>query len=589
MKHNRISIADLILAGLAKMHVRGQMRRFFRAAERAAEVQRACLLRLLRRRGGSAFGVEHGFSGIRDVRDFQSRIPVRTYEEFAPYLDRVLRGETTALLAPDERILMFATTSGSTDRPKHVPVTPSFIADYRRGWNIFGLQALLDHPECFLRGIVQVVSRMDESRTEQGVPCGSISGLLAATQKRLVRKYYVVPSQTALIADPTARYYAVMRFAVPRDVSWIVTASPATPLKLAKTAAEHAERLIRDLRDGTLSSPGEPLPAQVLALFSDRLKPDAEAADRLEGVLSREGVLRPSQYWRLGFLANWTGGTLGHHLRDFPTWFGETPVRDIGLLATEGRVTFGIADGTSSGVLDVEGGFFEFLPPEESAGGGGQALTCEALEVGAEYRVILTNASGLVRYDIGDRVRVTGYVGTAPLLEFLHRGANVASVTGEKLTEWQVVQAYAQVRGSSGSASELFVLSPQWGDPPWYRLHVEPGCDEVPASQLAAAVDKQLSALNVEYAQKRRSGRLGAVEVNVVPTGFLTSLDRERQAARGGAHEQFKHQYLHPSPGLDSGIPVGTAVPSSSTGAASSPASASSGARGPCCVQSRND
>ncbi|GIK15150.1 MAG: hypothetical protein BroJett003_01140 [Planctomycetota bacterium] len=589
MKRDRVSIADRILAGLAKMHVRGQMRRFFRAAERASKVQQEGLRRLLRRRAGSAFGVEHGFSDICNVRDFQSRVPVRTYEEFAPYVDRVRRGETTALLAPDEPILMFATTSGSTDRPKHVPVTPSFIADYRRGWNIFGLKALLDHPDCFLRGIVQVVSRMDESRTELGVPCGSISGLLAATQKRLVRKYYVVPSQTALIADPTARYYAVMRFAVPKDVSWIVTASPATPLKLAKTAAEHADRLIRDLRDGTLSPPGERLPAHVLALLSERLKPDVEAARRLEDILTREGVLRPTHYWRLGFLANWTGGTLGHHLREFPTWFGATPVRDIGLLATEGRVTFGIADGTSSGVLDVEGGFFEFLPPEESAGGGGHALTCEALEVGAEYRVILTNASGLVRYDIGDRVRVTGYVGTAPLLEFLHRGANVASVTGEKLTEWQVVQAYARVRGSRGDASEIFVLSPQWGDPPWYRLHVEPGCDEIPAARLAAAVDEQLSALNIEYAQKRRSGRLGAVEVNVVPTGFLTSLDRERQAVRGGAHEQFKHQYLQASPGLDSGIPVASGAPGSPSGAARSPEYAPSGAQGPRCVQSRND
>lgn len=559
MPHGGWNIWDRLMGAAARVHCHRLLRRFFKDAQSAATVQERVLQRLIARGRESAFGREHGFAQIRTVPDYQRHVPVRPYADFAPYLDRVRAGETTALFPPSERILMFALTSGSTDRPKHIPITPAFVKDYRRGWNIFGIKALSDHPHGFLRGILQVSSRMDESRTQRGIPCGSISGLLAATQKRLVRKYYVVPPQTADIADAEARYYSIMRFAVPRDVSWIVTASPATTSKLARTAADHAQRLIRDVRDGTLQPPGEPLEPRLRAALGRTLAPDAATAQRLEALVDRHGSLRPRDFWRLCFLANWTGGTMGLHLCDFAEPFGDTPVRDIGLLATEGRVTLGIEDGTPSGLLDVQGGFFEFLPPEEDADGTAPALLGHELEVGSEYRVIITNSAGLYRYDLGDRVRVTGFAGQAPLLEFLHRGSRVSSMTGEKLTEWQVVEAYRRACEALHIESRLFVLSPQWADPPFYRLHVEigrPG-DEA-AAALGPMMDQALSELNMEYASKRATGRLASVSLNPLPAGCLGAIDDCRRAQRGGANEQFKRQYLHTLPGEDAELSVAT-------------------------------
>ena len=104
-------------------------------------------------------------------------------------------------------------------------MTKTFLDEYRRGWNAFGIKALLDHRGAFLRKIVQVSSRMDEMRTAAGIPCGAITGLMAATQKRLVRKYYVAPECVARIDDPTTKYYTIMRLAVPCDVAFMITAS----------------------------------------------------------------------------------------------------------------------------------------------------------------------------------------------------------------------------------------------------------------------------------------------------------------------------------------------------------------------------
>jgi len=564
---------------IATAHARSQLKRFMRQLDDAPAVQEQLLLRLLRRRRDTAFGRDHRFASISTLDEYRRTVPIRTYEDLRPYIDRVLAGDVTALFPSCEAIRMFAVSSGTTDKPKHVPVTDAFVRNYRRGWNIFGVKALMDHPGGWMRPILQVSSRMDESRTASGVPCGAISGLLAQTQKRLVRRFYAVSPLTAYIDDAESRYYTIVRLAVPRDIAFSVTASPATQLRLARTAESHAERLVRDIRDGTLNPPaGEARatgaaegmtvspddrirevstgrraggPEAVLARLRAALRPDPSTARRLEDILTRRGSLLPRDFWNLSFLANWTGGTLGLHLRDFPRYFGDAPVRDIGLLATEGRVSIGLSDGTPAGVLDVESAFFEFVEADSPEGAPAVRL-CHELDVGETYRVVMTNEAGLYRYDLGDYIRVVGFEGRAPVIEFLNRGAHAASMTGEKLTEWQVVKAYETAAAALAVAPDAFVLAPRWDDPPFYVLYVEGGATD--AERLAERVDGALREINVEYRAKRSSARLGPIAVHPLPPGLLARLDREKAARRGGANEQFKHQYLLAQPGDDDAL-----------------------------------
>jgi hypothetical protein len=358
-----------------------------------------------------------------------------------------------------------------------------------------------------------------------------------------------------------------MRFAVPRDVGWVVTASPATPVKLARTVTTHAERLIRDIHDGTLRPPSD-VPNHIHQTLVARLSPDSITAQRLSAIVERNGELLPRDYWKLAFLANWTGGTLGLHLRDFPRYFEDTPVRDIGLLATEGRVSIPLEDSTPAGVLDVAGSFFEFIDADADAADPSAVHRCHELVMDHEYRVVMTTSAGFYRYDIGDRVRVRGYWGEAPIVEFLHRGAHVSSVTGEKLTEWQVTSAFDRVSQAAQIEATEFVLAPVWDDPPYYRLHIDRNFASV--NQFARLLDEELSRLNLEYSSKRSSGRLGPIVVNRLPDGFFARLDGERGQRRSApssspqgsralrliVNEQYKHQYLYIKPGDDECLPL---------------------------------
>lgn len=557
----RLPVIDRFLLAVARTTARRRFDEFLAATRRIVDVQQRTLLEKIRRNAESDFGREHLFASIRSYEDFTRRVPILRYEDLRPYIERVKRGETRAMFGGRQRVLMFALTSGTTGEPKYIPVTRAVLSECRRGWNVFGLKALLDHPGTFLRPILQISSRMDESVTPAGIPCGAITGLMAATQKRLVRRYYVSPLELAYVSDTTAKYYTAMRLAIPRDVAFLITASPATQLAMVRTADRYREPLIRDIHDGTLWA-DLPVEPGLRRRIEGRLRPDPATAARLEDLVRRHGALLPKHYWRLGFLANWTGGTMGLYLREFPRYFGDTPVRDIGLIASEGRMTIPLEDGTPAGVLCVNDHFFEFIPAGERESRRPVVLRAHELEAGGEYFILLTTSSGLYRYDIGDLVRVHGRYNEAPVLEFLNKGAHVASLAGEKLTEQQAILAMKAGSTALGLAVDTFVLAPRWDSPPYYVLHVEPPGGVLSGlwpGELARRLDQELCGVNIEYASKRRSGRLGPVRVNVLPCGFLSALDERIRRRHRAGNEQYKHQYLYVAPGADDEFPVASA------------------------------
>jgi hypothetical protein len=251
---------------------------------------------------------------------------------------------------------------------------------------------------------------------------------------------------------------------------------------------------------------------------------------------------------------------MGLYLHDFPEYFGDVPVRDIGLLASEGRVSIPIEDGTPAGILDVASHFFEFVPRDRIDEPAPLALRSHQVEPGTEYYVLLTTSSGLYRYDLHDLVRVVGFEGEAPIVTFLNKGEHICSLAGEKLTEHQVILAMGRVMQQVGVRVANFVLAPRWEKPACYLLHLEPASGTIePAvgERLAKALDEQLAVVNLEYASRRASDRLGCVRANGLPAGFLTDLDHERAEQRRRGNEQYKHQYLLAQPGEDADFPGG--------------------------------
>jgi len=528
------------VARVAAMHAAGQARAFLRAHERTAERQESLLLRMVAAAVDSQFGRDHGFGRIRSYSDFAGAVPVGDYETHRPYVDRVLDGQVEALFAPATRISMFAVTSGTTGAPKHIPVTPRFLADYRRGWNIFGLWALRDHPRAWLRKVVTIASSARESLTARGVPCGAVSGTLAEAQKWIVRRMYPVPGLVREVRDPLVKYYLILRASIGRDVGMLTTANPSSAVKLAEVGRDHADRLLRDVRDGTVRPPrpaGEELWRRL------RFRPDRAGAKRLETILARHGELLPKHYWDLGLLCHWTGGTVGLYLPRVRELYGDVPIRDIGLLASEGRLSVPMRDHTAAGVAEITSNFLEFIPADQAGSASPDVLRAHQIEPGGEYFVILTNWAGLWRYNIDDRVRVTDRLGQSPVFEFLSKGLHTCSITGEKLTEHQVVEAMRRAAERLNVGVDTFALQGHFADPPYYRLETQPA-KGIDPDELGREMDRALREINVEYDAKRAGDRLGPVRAALLPPGSFERQQQRRLAERHGRSEQYKHKYL---------------------------------------------
>lgn len=527
--------------------IRRRIRAFDRECREPQRVQEELLRSLVALHADTQFGRDHGLDRIKTVADFRRQVPIAPYEYYQPYIEKVQRGDTRALLT-DATVHMFALTSGTTASRKFIPVTPRYLADYRRGWNLWGLRAYRDHRPVSLRPILQLAGDPEEFRTDAGIPCGSISGFTTSVQKRIIRRLYCVPGVTGRIKDSTARMYSALLFSIPRDVGLVVTANPSSLVQLARNMDQHKESLIRDLHNGTLNRELEMPPAIRLEL-EQRLSRRPRAARRLEQIANKTGTLLPKDVWpphRL-MIGTWTGGSVGPYLRQLPQFWGETILRDLGLVASEGRMTIPIHDRTASGVLDITTHYFEFVPEDEADSKSPTVLGAHELEEGKHYFILPTTAYGLYRYDIRDLVKVTGFHGRTPLLQFLGKGNHFANLTGEKLSEHHVTRSMDEVARRRGVGPSVYSVAPCWDDrQPYYGLFVEE--HDALAGEAGPPflhdLETALQEHNSEYQSKRESGRLGPIRLMILPTGYWAQWDRERLARSGGVAEQYKHPCL---------------------------------------------
>jgi hypothetical protein len=327
----------------------------------------------------------------------------------------------------------------------------------------------------------------------------------------------------------------------------IVAPNPSTLASLARLLNERKEDLIRDLRDGTLNRE-LPISAEMRAALTPLLKKRERRARELDAIAEKTGELWPKDVWPADrmLLGTWTGGSVGPYLHQLVRYYGQTYVRDLGLLASEGRMSIPLHDGTRSGVLDITTHFFEFIPESEIDSPQPTVLSAHEVEEGRNYFLVPTTAAGLYRYDLRDLVRVTGFYHRTPLIEFLGKGSQFSSVTGEKLSEHHVTTAVAEVFQKRGLHLPVYTLAPCWDhQQPHYGLFIER--DSLPASaadSIAEAIDESLSRINDEYRGKRSSGRLSPVQVVWLQPGAWADWDRDRLVKSGGTVDQYKHPCL---------------------------------------------
>jgi GH3 auxin-responsive promoter len=516
------------------------VRHFYAALRNPAQYQERKLMEMIKANADTVFGRAHHFDKIDSVAKYQSLVPAAQYEDLQPYIDRLLAGEKNQLTT--ENPFMFATTSGTTAKPKFVPITEAHLRDYTHAFQIHNYHMIKDFPDA-ARGRFFIITSNDElGITPGGLPYGAVSGLLNRRQSPIIRRHFALPYELCKIKEVDTKYYLMLRIAMAQDVTGILCCNPSSLLLLGDQLREHAPDLVSDLYDGTVKRRYTP-PSHLASALAPYLKPQREKAKLIEAVLAEHGTITPKLLWpRLSALSCWKGGPMSFYLEKLGQFYGDTKIRDFGYMASEGRGSIPIHNAGAGGVLAVTSHFFEFVPEEDLDLPNPRFLLAHQLQKGCRYYIHFTTAAGLYRYNINDLMEVVGFEAQTPIIHFVRKGGGISSITGEKVTEEQVLVALTQATRQLNLAEmSHFTCEVELGMPPHYACFAELSeniADSV-KDEFIRIFDHSLKMQNPEYQDKRETKRLGLPVLKTLPPGTYTRL-RQQRVKEGAPEAQVK-------------------------------------------------
>jgi hypothetical protein len=478
----------------------------FRAALRTpARAQEEVLRRIVASSAGSAFGREHRLTEVRSITDFQRRVPVRGYDAYEPWIDRVARGESQVLSG--EPVLMMERSGGSTRATKLVPYTRALRSEFAAATGAWIFDMYRRHPGlagCSSYWSVSQVARGRE-HTPGGVPIGfeDDTEYFSPLERWALSHLLAVPK--ALVHEPDVqrwRFETCRHLLEARELGLISVWSP-TFLTLLMQAIE------RDL-------------PQLLARLG------ARRADEIERGLDRAGRVTGTALWPgLRLVSAWADGPSADFVSELCDYFPGVRLAPKGLLATEGVVSIPFGD-DGPGTLALTSHFLEFLSVDDA---GAPPLLAHELRLGGRYSPLLTTGGGLHRYHLKDVVECVGSLGAAPRIRFVEKLERTSDLCGEKLSASFVRDALDQLQKELGLVYRFALLAPVVAGrnaEPHYRLYVESAHDERTLARAAERLEELLSQAH-HYAYCRSLGQLGPLDCRRVQRGAEVYQDTLRE------------------------------------------------------------
>jgi hypothetical protein len=486
---------SLLVLGASLQTARMSQRLKRRGAAVAA--QRRTFRELTTKIAATGFGRATGVEADLSHQQFRARVPLHTYEQLAPYIERMKQGEADVLWPG--RCAFYALSSGTAaGAPKWLPVTEGMLAHFRSASldSLLFYTARVGHTGVFrgrhlILGGSTALTAISGSRAKSfEAYAGSLAGIAALNLPANVERHLYEPgSAIAQIADWPAKVAAIVARTRALDIT-LLAGAPGWLLVLADA-----------LRDG--ATRGKARPTNLQAIWPN-----------LECLVHGGVPLGPFH----DELRRAVGPTVNFH-EVYP--------------ATEAFVAAQDADASAGlRLLSDAGIFFEFLPMADFAeplppGSGAKAVPLEGVRPGVDYALLLTTPAGLCRYVLGDVVR---FVSTEPP-RLVHVGRTKLQLNafGERVQEKELTDSLVAVCHRHNWSITNFHVAPFFassvtgqtrGGHEWW-IELKPGTTETPTGPLLApALDAELMTRNETYAA-RRGGGLEPPQVRLVMPGVF--------------------------------------------------------------------
>jgi hypothetical protein len=423
------------------------------------DVQQEVFFKLVEQATRTTWGVQYGFDNITSIEDYQKLVPISTYEDLKPYINRLREGEQN-LLWPTE-IKWFAKSSGTTsDKSKFIPVS---------------FEAL---EECHFRGGKDVIAFYTKERPENGILKGKALTLGGSAE---VNKF----SNQSYFGDLSA----VIIENLPFWAQFIRT--PAAEIALIPDFEEKLDRIIHHtIHENVTSIAGVPSWNLVL----------------LNAILDHTGKSNVLEIWPNLELFTHGGVSFTPYREQFKRLIPSDKMNYLETYnASEGF--FGIQDELDRDdmllMLDL-GVFYEFIPMEQFDDPKPPVYTIDRVEKGVNYALVISTNGGLWRYLIGDTVVFTSLF--PHRIKISGRTKYYINAFGEEVILENAEKALMAACHETGAIVKEYTAGPLYMSGNSKGAHewmIE--FDTMPDSleQFGKVLDKTLCSINSDYEAKR--------------------------------------------------------------------------------------
>ena len=467
----------------------GSLPRLARIRREPLAAQATVLRYLLGRARGTAWGRRYGYAPGLSAHDFARRVPVSTYEQLYPEIEKVLRGQPNVLW-PGPAPQWQARSSGTTNaRSKYLPLTREALHDnhYRAGRDMLALATHLYPAHRLLHGkTLSLGGSLGPSPFAPAALTGDVS---------------------ALVMNSLPGWAQTLR-------------TPPLPLALLDEWEEKIERIAAHvLRQDVRVLAG--VPTWMLVL--------------LRRVLALAGAADLRQVWpRLGLFLH-GAVAFGPYRALFDELMPGGQLRYLEIYnASEGYFALQDEPGSADLLLLLEHGiYYEFLPAGQFDQPNPRPVPLEDVAIGPSYALVISTSAGLWRYAVGDTLRFTSL--RPYRVRITGRTRQFLNAFGEEVVVENAEAAIAAAAAATGCAVRDFTAAPVYfaagpgtsrGGHEWA---VELAGSLPPPAAFARHLDEALRRLNSDYDAKRhRDLALAPPRVHFVPPGTFETWLRGR-------------------------------------------------------------
>lgn len=416
----------------------------------AVQDQQICLNTLIKQASNTNFGKSHSFESIKNQNDFIKNVPLRSYEDFQPWLEKIFDGESHVLWPG--RPIYFAKSSGTTAGAKYIPISRDSIAHHffsaQTASLLYmeqtGAYKMMDSRMLFLSGSPIL-------KSESGVPTGRLSGIVNHHIPNYLSKNKLPDYQTNCIKKWEEKLDEIVEQSLTLDLSLIGGIPPWVQMyfdKLIEKSGQSISELFPNLK--LLVHGGVNFKPYEKRLIESTGKP----IDMVETYPASEGFF--------AFQDNY---------------------KEEGLLLN-----------TKAGI------YFEFVPLEQISSKNPDRLTIKDVELKKQYALVISTNAGLWSYIVGDTICFTSL--NPFRIKVSGRINHFLSAFGEHVIAQEVENAIVNACKHFNTSIEEFTVAPKMAEEnelPYHEWVIASSDNDFNKKRFADFLDSEMCLQNIYY------------------------------------------------------------------------------------------